>query len=212
MSKNFTNGEGGFSEEEIMAKMEADSTVELGAPNGNAEPSIDEIQEMIKMQMDDDEENQSEYFDDFENSENLAQDVHAHTFLKNSGEPLENQYYDISPCEKKYVVSINPDVVPIFDKLTPEKRTELVNKLLYSYLEEQKQTPEKVRIKKLINHSIVVFVILAFGFPAIFFLTNASIEATVNSYRQIQGNFERLYQQKGGVKRKDLTKIQNLQY
>ena len=85
MSKNFTNGEGGFSEEEIMAKMEADSTVELGAPNGNAEPSIDEIQEMIKMQMDDDEENQSEYFDDFENSENLAQDVHAQRFNNNCG-------------------------------------------------------------------------------------------------------------------------------
>jgi len=222
LSENFTNDEGGLSQEKTTAATPADSTAvnetpdtvseNTGANETHDAPSIDELQQMIMNQMEADEAAQNDYFDDFESAENFAQDNHPHHFTVNTGEPLENQYYDISACEKKYVVSINPDIVPMFDKMTPEKRTELVNKLISEHIEAQKHTPEEVRIKKLITHSLVVFVTIAVGFPAIFFLTNASIEATVNSYRQIQGNFEKLYQQKGGIKRKDLTKIQNLQY
>lgn len=213
MGENFTNDEGSLQDNKTNEQTGVEALAFQAEQDKLQSPSIDDLQEIIMKQMAEDDAAHDDSFDDFEGSENFADDnVHHHHFTVNSGEPLENQYYDISACEKKYVVSINPDIVPMFDKMTPEKRTELVNKLIFDHIEAQKQTPEEIRIKKLILHSIVVFVTIAVGLPSIFFLTNASINATVNSYRQVQNNFEKLYQQKGGIKRKDLTKIQNLQY
>lgn len=167
---------------------------------------IDDIQQSIIKKMIEDEKNSPDYLDEFEtNPDNIPDE---------SGEAdnLENEFYDIAPLEKKYVIAVNPDNVPFFDKLVPEERALLINKLLAQHQEESKIEPEKLRVKKFIKHVAVVFITIAVGMPLIFFTVNTSIEATVNSYRQVQHNFEKLYQQKGGIKRKDLTKIQNLQY
>ena len=102
--------------------------------------------------------------------------------------------------------------MPYFEKMDPEDRADLVNSLVLEHIEKEQKIPEEERIKRLIQHSLVVIVTIAVGVPLFFSLTNASIEATVNSYREVQTNFEKLYSQKGGVKRKDLTKMQNLQY
>lgn len=188
MADNITNGE------------------DFNSYNGNS-PSIDELQKLILQKMEEDkkqpEDNleSTEIIDEFENDE-----------PQEFGASLENEYYDISPIEKKYVVSISSDIVPYFEKIDPEERSELVNCLLFEHIEKEKKTPEEERIKKLIKHSLVVIVTIAVGVPLFFSMTNASIMATVNSYREVQTNFEKLYSQKGGVKRKDLTKMQNLQY
>lgn len=207
LDENFTNDENNNQNDNVTSVNGADS-------NGNSEDlknsdsvNIDEIQSAIMKKMAEDEDGESDFFDDFSSAPNYSQEVTSITENLAS-----NKYYDISPAEKKYVFAIQPDAVPMLDGLSPEERSELVNTLLFKHIEAQKHSPEQLRIKKLIKHSFVVFLTIAFGFPAIFIITNASIEATVNSYRQIQGNFEKLYQQKGGIKRKDLTKIQNLQY
>lgn len=188
MADNITNNEDNFSS------------------NGK-DPSIDELQKIIIQQMEDEEKVTDESFEDVESVE-IFEDGLEGEF----GASLENEYYDISPVEKKYVVSINSDIVPYFEKIDPEERSELVNALIFEHIEREKKVPEEVRIKKLIKHSFVVIATIAIGVPMFFKMTNASIEATVNSYREVQTNFEKLYSQKGGVKRKDLTKMQNLQY
>lgn len=188
MSDNITNGE------------------DFNSYSGNS-PSIDELQKLILQKMEEDNEHpednleSTEVVDEFENGE-----------PQEFGSSLENEYYDISPVEKKYVVSISSDIVPYFEKIDPEERSELVNALIFEHIEREKKVPEEERIKKLIKHSFVVIATIAIGVPMFFKMTNASIEATVNSYREVQTNFEKLYSQKGGVKRKDLTKMQNLQY
>lgn len=212
MGENFTNGQGEFLDNNLREKDESEQAPVSENLDTKSSLDIDELQEMIMKQMSADEADQKDYFDDFESAENYAQDSGSLLYSSGEDSSVESQYYDISPREKKYVVSIKPDIVPMFDQLAPEDRAELVNKLVLNYMESKKHTPEEERIKKLITHSIVVFITIAVGFPVIFFLTNASIEATVNSYRQIQNNFEKLYLQKGGIKRKDLTKIQSLQY
>ncbi len=188
MSENFSNNE------------------EENTPVTPSTPDIDEIQEAIRQKMKEDEASDPDYFDDFESSGDN---------LPNEGDDtssLENEYYDMTPQEKKFVVAVTPDNVPFFDKLPPEERAKLINKLLEKHQEEIKVDPEKLRIQKLVKHCAVIFITVAVGLPLIFYTVNTSIEATVNSYRQVQQNFEKLYQQKGGIKRKDLTKIQNLSY
>lgn len=189
MSENITNNEDG------------------NLNRSSASPDIDELEAIIKQKMAEDENNLSE------NGYEFGPD-YAYSFENNSEEEidLENEYYDMSPQEKKYVIAVGPDNVPFFDGLSPEKRTELVNSWITHYQEELKKTPDEIRTKKFIKHAFVVLLTVVIGFPLIFYITNASIEATVNSYREIQGNFEKLYKEKGGIKRKDLTKIQNLQY
>ncbi len=167
-------------------------------------PSIDELQKLILQKMEEDKE---ESIDDEESTEEFVEEE-----PQEFGSSLENEYYDISPIEKKYVISVSSDVVPYFEKMDPEDRADLVNSLVLEHIEKQQKIPEEEKIKKLITHSFVVIATIAIGVPLFFTLTNASIEATVNSYREVQTNFEKLYSQKGGVKRKDLTKMQNLQY
>lgn len=207
MDENFTNGENNNQNDNVISSNGADSNANSEDLKNSDSVNIDEIQNVIMKKMAEDEAGQAEPFDDFACAPNYSQET-----VSISENLATNKYYDISPCEKKYVFAIQPDAVPVLDRLLPEERSALVNSLLFKYIEAQKYSPEKLRIKKLIKHSLVVFLTIAIGFPAIFFITNASIEATVNSYRQIQGNFEKLYQQKGGIKRKDLTKLQNLQY
>ena len=179
---------------------------DLNFPAGKT-PSIDELQQMIMQKMEEDNAS-DETFDDAESTEAFEDEAIQQEF----GTSLENEYYDISPIEKKYVISVSSDVVPYFEKLDPEERAEIVNKLVLEHIERERKIPEDERIKRLIKHSFVIIATIAVGVPLFFYLTNASIEATVNSYREVQTNFEKLYSQKGGVKRKDLTKMQNLQY
>ena len=157
--------------------------------------------------MNEDNAHEDAQYDDAESTEEFEDGV-----SKEFGSSLENEFYDISPIEKKYVISVSSDVVPYFERIEPEERAELVNKLVLEHIEKERKIPEEERIKRLIKHSLVVICTVAIGVPFFFYLTNVSIEATVNSYREVQTNFEKLYSQKGGVKRKDLTKMQNLQY
>lgn len=170
-------------------------------------PSIDELQQLILQKMEEDKDDE-----DFEIGESTEEFADESLETQEFGASLENEYYDISPIEKKYVISVSSDVVPYFEKMDPEDRADLVNSLVLEHIEKERKIPEEERIKRLIQHSFVVIITIAVGVPLFFTLTNVSIEATVNSYREVQTNFEKLYSQKGGVKRKDLTKMQNLQY
>lgn len=190
LSENFTNNE----------------NIDLN--NSSQMPDIDELQAIIMKQMAEDEENSPDYLENFESTENYAEESEKET----TNFSIDDEYYDIAPREKKYVVAISPKNVPYFEELSPEKRTCIINNLIEEYQEKQRLNPEIERSKRFFKHSLVVVGTILIGLPLFFFVVNASIEATANSYRAVQNNFEKLYQQKGGVKRKDLTKMQNLQY
>ena len=172
---------------------------EFNNENLNSKQNLDEIQAMIRQKMSED--SSGIYSDGLENSsENYIVSSDSNT---SASRHLK---------EKKFVVSIKPENLEFFESLPSEKRTEVVNTIISAYRDEQKDDVDTVKTKKFIKHLIVVVLTIAIGFPLVFYITNASIEATVNSYREVQNNFEKLYQQKGGVKRKDLSKLQNLQY
>ena len=162
--------------------------------------NVDEVQALIRQKMHEDE--VSGYYEN--NFDNGYDDYSSVSNYDKSSETNKNG--------KKYVIRIKPENIDFFDSLAPEKRVDVVNTIISVYRDEQKGLPDVERTKKFVKHLIVVIVTLAIGFPLVFYLINASIEATANSYREVQNNFEKLYQQKGGVQRKNLNKLQNLQY
>ena len=68
----------------------------------------------------------------------------------------------------------------------------------------------KLRIKESVINIFTVVLTCIIGIPFIFFISNKSIEATISNYKQTQTNFINLYRDKGGIKKKDLTKLRNL--
>ena len=102
-------------------------------------PSIDELQQLILQKMTEDNADEDAQYDDVESTEEFEDEV-----AKEFGSSLENEYYDISPIEKKYVISISSDVVPYFEKIEPEERAELVNQLVLEHIEKERKIPEEL--------------------------------------------------------------------
>ena len=82
--------------------------------------------------------------------------------------------------------------------------------MLKFYLANQPSIEKKFKIKDTLTNIIVIISTVIIGLPLIFFITNKSIELTVSNYQQTQTNFVNLYKDKGGIKKKDLTKLRNL--
>ena len=139
----------------------------------------------------------SALYEDFEASENFA---YTDSFANQTKS---------EPEEKKFVITINKENIAYIEALTGDERAQLVNSLISNYRNRDLFFAKNITTKKFLKHLLVVILTLLIGFPLVFYITNASIEATANSYREVQSNFEKLYQQQGGVRRKE---IQNLKY
>lgn len=151
-----------------------------------------------------------DYAQELDNPDELIKSQEQFDFQ--NADPSEAANFDISPQSKKYVVAITPQNIPFFDKYDPEERADLVNELLNGKQEEIKQQDRNYRFKKLIKHLSIAAVTTFIALPLIFTFINKSIEATLNSYQEVQNSFEKLYIQKGGIKKKDMTKYRDLEY
>ena len=85
------------------------------------------------------------------------------------------------------------------DSLTVKERKNLVNNIL----REQDNIIIKKRklnlISKVIKHAIVALITIALTIPALYFLINISLEASINNYRRSQTIFQTLYKEKGKI-------------
>ena len=97
---------------------------------------------------------------------------------------------------KKFVISIKNDYLDYFEEMTPEKRSETIN----NFLKEQIATIDKRRrkkyIAKILRHLLIIVITVIIGFPLIFILVNHSLQSTLKSYKYMQVNFGKLYEQK----------------
>lgn len=98
------------------------------------------------------------------------------------------------PKAKKFVVMVNSENVEFFDKISMEERTKLFNKLLSKYQTDQKAAKEKAHIIKFSKHMFVGIMVILISLPIMFLIVNKSIELTINNYRDVQNNFEKLYE------------------
>ena len=160
---------------------------------------LDKLQQAIaNMAENSDDTNQQELQNPLEVMEKLEKEQ------QNDADAKGNSEY------KKYVLKINRKYQDIIDKMTNEEREHYFNAMLEFYLANQPKQELKLRIKESAINILTVVLTCVIGIPLIFFVSNKSIEATISNYKQTQTNFINLYREKGGIKKKDLTKLRNL--
>ncbi len=98
------------------------------------------------------------------------------------------------PRAKKFVVMVNAENVEFFDKIPMEERTKLFNELLTSYKNNKKAQKEKAHLIKFSKHMFVGIMVVLISLPIMFVVVNKSIELTIKNYKDVQNNFEKLYE------------------
>lgn len=103
---------------------------------------------------------------------------------------------NVGPRAKKFVVMVNPENVEFFDKIPMEERTQLFNKLLSEYKGNRQLAKQKKHLIKFSKHMFVGILTVLLSLPVMFLIVNKSIELTIKNYKDVQNNFEKLYESK----------------
>lgn len=109
-------------------------------------------------------------------------------------------YLDDNIKYSKYVIYIDPENTDFIESLTVKERKNLINKILR---EQDDIAITKKRfnlIQSIIKHSIIAIITIAIAIPVIYYTINASLEASINNYRNSQSIFKTLYKEKGKIK------------
>lgn len=97
------------------------------------------------------------------------------------------------PKAKKFVVMVNSNNVEFFDKIPMEERTKLFNTLLSDYQKSISFEKQKKHLIKFSKHMFVAILTILMSLPIMFVVVNKSVEMTINNYKDMSGNFEKLY-------------------
>jgi hypothetical protein len=98
---------------------------------------------------------------------------------------------------KKYVVQIHNSYIDLLDNLTQDERNDVINDILATYSDDMQ---EKQFWKNTLNISLkvlLVLFILIVVVPFFFTIFVKSLELTSSTNKQMQHNFEVLYQKSG---------------
>lgn len=98
---------------------------------------------------------------------------------------------------KKYVIQVHNSYIDLLDNLTQDERNDVINDILASYSDDMQ---EKQFWKTTFNISLkvlLVLFILIVVVPFFFTIFVKSLELTSSTNKQMQHNFEVLYQKSG---------------
>lgn len=99
----------------------------------------------------------------------------------------------------KYVIYIDPQNVDFIESLTVKERKKLINKILREQ-DDIGITKQRFKVvQTVICHVIIAIVTIVISIPVIYYIINASLEASINNYRRSQTNFQVLYKEKGKI-------------
>lgn len=101
---------------------------------------------------------------------------------------------------KKYIVYIDPDNENYMNSLTLQERKDIINSILHGENLRAKRLKEAQKKKEFVIQTIIVALCIIIGFPLLYKLTNFCLTATINSYKEAQTNFEKLYKETGKIK------------
>lgn len=97
---------------------------------------------------------------------------------------------------KKYVIYIAKDFVPFVDDMDKDARSAFVNESIQLKLQMEGKDRKWHAFVRVLRHIIVSVFTLLIAVPALFWLADKSITATVQNYQYVQQNFEKLYKDK----------------
>ena len=109
-------------------------------------------------------------------------------------------YLDNNTKYSKYVIYIDPENKEFIDSLTVKERKNLINRIIR---EQDDIAVTKKRLSKtqtILTHAIIAIITITIAIPAIYWIINASLEATINNYRSSQSMFQTLYKEHGKIK------------
>lgn len=109
-------------------------------------------------------------------------------------------YLDDNVKYSKYVIYIDPENTEFIESLTVKERKNLINKILREQDDIAITKKRFSMIQAIIKHSIVAIITISISIPVIYYTINASLEASINNYRNSQSIFKTLYREKGKIK------------
>ena len=110
---------------------------------------------------------------------------------------------------KKYVIYISKDFVPYVDNMSKDERSAYVNEAIQLKLDMEGKDRKWHLFVRVLRHIIVSVFTLIIAVPALFWLADKSITATVQNYGYVQKNFEKLYKERVD-REKAIKEIQTL--
>lgn len=99
----------------------------------------------------------------------------------------------------KYVIYIDPENTDFIDSLTVKERKNLINRILREQDDIAITKRRWSMIQTIVKHTIIAIITIAITIPIIYFTINASLEATINNYRNSQTIFKTLYKEHGKI-------------
>lgn len=113
-------------------------------------------------------------------------------------------YLDENIKYSKYVIYIDPENTDFIESLTVKERKNLINKILREQDDIAITKKRLNMVQAIIKHSIVAIITIAIAIPVIYYTINASLEASINNYRNSQSIFKTLYKEHGKIKTNQL--------
>ena len=181
-------------EPEVSNISDVPEDVLAGIPN--LEPSLDgygEAEEQaVAQELENPEQVAQEEQSDFQ-SEPIAQEELPSAQESEWHDPFGTNEND---AVKKYVIYIAKDFVPFVDHMDKDARSAFVNESIQLKLQMEGKDRKWHAFVRVLRHIIVSVFTLLIAVPALFWLADKSITATVQNYEYVQQNFEKLYKDK----------------
>lgn len=100
---------------------------------------------------------------------------------------------------KKYVIYIEPENIPLMEKLSIQERKLVVNNVLAEQDERLRARKIEEAKQRHFKHVIISVLTFIIGVPMMFLLINKSVIVTITNYTQARQNFEKLYRAHGKI-------------
>ncbi|MDD3593093.1 MAG: hypothetical protein PHX18_00525 [Candidatus Gastranaerophilales bacterium] len=94
---------------------------------------------------------------------------------------------------KKYVVKINNKFVSLIDDMSVDERNSIINDILETYREQENEKRQTRFIKGMAIKILITIFVMLFVVPFIFLAINKALNVTSKNYKEMQNNFQTLY-------------------
>ena len=108
-------------------------------------------------------------------------------------------YLDGNVKYSKYVIYIEPENVEFIESLTVKERKNLINGVLKGQHDVAVTKSRFMLIQTVIRHIIIAILTISISIPIIYYVINASLEASIDNHRRSQSNWQTLYREKGKI-------------
>lgn len=99
----------------------------------------------------------------------------------------------------KYVIYIDPQNVDFIEGLTVKERKNLINGILRQQ-DDIAITKQRFKIMQTVIRQVIIAVLtISISIPVVYFVINASLEATIDNHRRSQSNWQTLYREHGKI-------------